>query len=88
MEMTYETLRQQVRELAYKKWEEAGSPWGRDKEFWIEAEQELFGENPLALGGYRVKSENGLCRVICPINSEIPVEFSALSDSREREVAT
>ena len=87
VEITYETLRQQIRELAYKKWEEAGGPWGRDKEFWIEAEQELFGENPLSLGGYRVKSDSGLCKVICPINSEIPVEFAALGDPAARETA-
>ena len=87
MEITYETLRQQIRELAYKKWEEAGEPWGRDKEFWVEAEQELFGENPLSLGGYRIKSKEGLCRVICPINSEMPIELTALSDQRENQLA-
>lgn len=71
--LTYESLRQKVRELAYSKWEQAGHPWGRDKEFWIEAEKELFGENPLVNGGYRIKS-NGSYILICPLNSEVPVE--------------
>jgi hypothetical protein len=37
----YMPLTEQVRELAYRKWEEAGCPDGRDKEFWMAAEQEL-----------------------------------------------
>ena len=71
--VTYESIRQQIRELAYQKWEQAGHPWGRDKEFWVEAEKELFGEEPLKYGGYRVKN-NGSYILICPINSEMPVE--------------
>lgn len=38
-----ETLLQQIRELAYKKWEEAERPWGRDEEFWLDAEKEILG---------------------------------------------
>jgi len=30
-----------VRELAYRKWEQAGCPCGDGREFWIAAEQEL-----------------------------------------------
>jgi hypothetical protein len=71
--LTFETLKQQVRELAYKKWEESGRPWGRDKEFWVTAEKELFGDEPLRSGGYRLKIK-GSQLLICPINSEIPVE--------------
>ena len=71
--LTFETLRQQVRELAYKKWEESGRPCGRDKEFWVSAEKELFGDEPLRSGGYRLKIR-GSQLLICPINSEIPVE--------------
>lgn len=37
-----ETLLQQVRELAYKKWEEAERPLGRDEEFWLKAEREIL----------------------------------------------
>lgn len=84
--INYESIRQQIRESAYKKWEEAGRPWGRDKEFWIEAEKELFGENPLVSGGYNVVSDDGSRILICPINSEIAVEFAALSDPTEQKV--
>lgn len=71
--VTYETLRQKIRELAYQKWEQAGQPCGQDKEFWIEAEKELFGENPLQFGGYRIKNGDSYM-LICPILSEVPVE--------------
>lgn len=74
--ITYESVRQQIRELAYQKWEQAGCPWGRDKEFWVEAEKELFGEEPLKCGGYKVKN-NGSYVLICPINSEVPVEVQS-----------
>lgn len=32
--------RREVEKLAYRKWKEAGSPEGRDAEFWREAELE------------------------------------------------
>ncbi len=32
---------QQIRQLAYKKWEEAGHPTGDGVNFWLEAETEL-----------------------------------------------
>jgi len=34
---------QQVQEVAYYKWQEAGCPNGRDLEFWSSAEKELMG---------------------------------------------
>lgn len=46
-ERAFDDLHLQIRELAYKKWEEAGGPSGRDKEFWSEAEQELSSNNQL-----------------------------------------
>jgi hypothetical protein len=72
--ITYEALRDKIRELAYFKWEIAGCPPGRDKEFWIEAEKELFGEDPLKDGGYKVKTQENSYVLICPINSELPVD--------------
>lgn len=72
-EVTYEILRQKIKKLAYEKSENAGHPWGKDKEFWIEAEKELFGENPLQYGGYKVKSGNSYV-LICPLANEVPVE--------------
>jgi len=30
-----------IRDLAYRLWQEAGSPHGRDQEFWFAAEQQL-----------------------------------------------
>ena len=47
----------------------------------------LYGENPLAMGGYRVKSADGSHILICPIRSEVPVEhreFAALGDPADR----
>lgn len=40
-------LRQQkIQELAYYKWQNAGSPLGRCMEFWLEAEEELEEQDP------------------------------------------
>lgn len=36
-------LDQQVRDLAYRLWEQAGRPEGRSEEFWLAARQELGG---------------------------------------------
>lgn len=71
--VTYESLRQQIRELAYKKWENAGCPWGQDREFWLEAEEELFGKDALKNGGYVLKGIHKNV-MVCPLNSENPVE--------------
>lgn len=34
-------MNEEIEKLAYYKWEAAGRPWGRELEFWTEAEQEL-----------------------------------------------
>lgn len=34
-------MSEEIEKLAYYKWEAAGRPWGRELEFWTEAEQEL-----------------------------------------------
>ncbi|WP_426608981.1 DUF2934 domain-containing protein [Bradyrhizobium sp. McL0616] len=31
-----------TRRRAYQLWEEAGRPWGRDRDFWLQAERELL----------------------------------------------
>jgi len=36
-----EDFEERVKEIAYWKWEEAGSPEGKDEEFWYAAEQEV-----------------------------------------------
>lgn len=58
-EVTFDQLQQEVRELAYKKWEEAGYPEGDGQQFWVAAEEEIFGPNPLANGGYHVYMKQG-----------------------------
>lgn len=35
------SLEQQIREKAYQLWQEAGSPWGGEDGFWLEAERQL-----------------------------------------------
>jgi hypothetical protein len=35
---------QRIREIAHRLWEEEGSPWGRDNEFWARAERMLAEE--------------------------------------------
>jgi hypothetical protein len=57
--VSFEGIRQQIRELAYSMWEKAGCPEGRDEEFWVAAERELFGEESFVDGGYRIKMEDG-----------------------------
>lgn len=37
----YSQIRPRVEKLAYKYWEEAGRPWGRELEFWCRAEMEI-----------------------------------------------
>jgi len=36
-------VQQELQELAYFKWLNAGKPEGRDIEFWCDAEREMFG---------------------------------------------
>jgi hypothetical protein len=38
-------LEEAIRTRAYERWEREGSPEGRDKEHWAEAERELAGES-------------------------------------------
>jgi hypothetical protein len=39
---------EQIRNLAYRLWEEAGSPEGRPDEFWLTAQQQLANEPGIA----------------------------------------
>lgn len=50
--LTFDQIQTEIRQLAYQKWEAAGRPPGDGNRFWIEAEEELFGPNPLHEGGY------------------------------------
>ena len=48
LELTPEQLdscREEVRKLAYRKWQESGSPEGRELECWLAAEHEWIGCN-------------------------------------------
>jgi hypothetical protein len=45
-------LKKMISECAYYKWLKAGKPKGRDWEFWLTAEQELFGN---VEDGYNIK---------------------------------
>ncbi len=38
------SIDEQIRSHAYRLWEKAGRPEGRDDEFWLEAERELRAE--------------------------------------------
>lgn len=42
--MNVPTTEEQIRALAYRLWEEAGSPEGRSVHFWILAQQQLASE--------------------------------------------
>ena len=64
--LNFEEVRQQIRELAYQKWESAGYPAGRAEEFWVEAEKELFGNEPLVEGGYRIRLDSGEFLIVRP----------------------
>jgi hypothetical protein len=44
MTMEPTNLDAKVRERAYELWEEAGSPWGQEHEFWAAASREIEGE--------------------------------------------
>lgn len=35
----------EVRQRAYELWQRAGSPWGREHEFWAAASREIEGED-------------------------------------------
>jgi len=57
--ITFQDLQQKIRELAYIKWEQSGK-LGNSEQYWVEAEKELFGNNPLKNGGYYIKKNNKL----------------------------
>ena len=42
--MSVDDRNEKVSHLAYRKWQEAGEPSGRDMEFWLAAENELYGD--------------------------------------------
>lgn len=48
---TFEECRQLIREVAYSKWHQAGSPPGDGIDFWLHAEKVLFGRLER---GYRI----------------------------------
>ena len=52
--VSFEDLRNRIRELAYHKWQQAGCIVGEDKRFWKEAENEFIGEDNVRNGGYYV----------------------------------
>ena len=52
--ITLDDLKEEIRLLAYSNWEKAGYPESDGNSFWVEAEQELFGPDPLKDGGYYV----------------------------------
>lgn len=43
--MANELQEQEIRERAYSLWQMAGSPEGREEEFWIKAKEQLIKEN-------------------------------------------
>jgi hypothetical protein len=43
--LTGRRRKQEIRARAYQLWELAGKPWGRDLEFWLEAEREWDRKN-------------------------------------------
>src|SRR5579872_7071666 len=48
--------RQIIQEMAYSKWEQAGWPSGDGVNFWLEAEQEFFGQQDAAESAPRKSS--------------------------------
>lgn len=62
--ITFQDLQQKIRELAYFKWEQSGKI-GDSEKYWIEAEKELFGKDPLKNGGYYIKN-NGKLILVTP----------------------
>ena len=41
MQLDPDDLAEQIRRRAYELWEEAGSPEGKENEFWLQAEREV-----------------------------------------------
>lgn len=60
---TFATLERMIQDAAYFKWIEAGYPANNPTDFWLAAEQELFGGQKV--GGYQVY----VCDLDCPQNA-------------------
>lgn len=52
--VSYEELKDRIRNLAYQKWQMSGCPQGQDKKFWSEAENDIIGQQNIKDGGYYV----------------------------------
>lgn len=62
---SFEEIRQKIRELAYIKWQNSDKT-GDQKDFWQQAEIELFGPNALRDGGYYLKNKYGKKILVSP----------------------
>ena len=58
----------EIRQLAYEKWEAAGKPPGDGSDFWLQAEKELLDRN--VVGGSPVRTRRS--RTGAPSGSRIP----------------
>ena len=58
----------EIRQLAYAKWEAAGKPPGDGSDFWLQAEKELLGRN--VVGGSAVRTRRR--HTVAPSGSRIP----------------
>ncbi len=58
----------EIRQLAYEKWEAAGKPSGDGSDFWLQAEKELLGHN--VVGGSPVRRRRS--HTVAPSASSIP----------------
>jgi len=48
---------EKIRDRAYQLWIEAGSPEGRDQEFWFDAERELAGQDEVDTSEFSAQVE-------------------------------
>ena len=58
----------EIRQLAYEKWEAAGKPPGDGSDFWLQAEKELLDRN--VVGGSPVRTRRR--HTVAPSGSRIP----------------
>ena len=58
----------EIRQLAYEKWEAAGKPPGDGSDFWLQAEKELLDRN--VVGGSPVRRRRS--HTVAPSGSRIP----------------
>lgn len=73
---------QTIREMAYRMWEQAGRPVGRDLEFWLQAEA-LYGE-PRSRGAEQPAASSLPATALKPVQSARAVEGQG---ARAREPA-